>query len=299
MSEKNKAMTRRFNDEVWNTGELKTVAEIVDPGIVFNDPSGPMEVRDIEAFKQYFSIFSTAFPDLHFTIEDMIAEGDKVAARWTSRATHKGQLMGIPATGVKIEGTGIIIYEFSSGKVKEAWTLWDSLGLLQELGVIPSNRTSYGWGAPSELTGAPGDPEQNKDMVLEFVEKLWNQQNLDVLYGEAYSQDFVSHTPVEPNNPLVGTEANKQAVITYLTAFPDMHVVNEDVLAEEDKVVVHWKTSATHGGELMGIPPTGKKVTFTGATIYRIADGTQVENWWAWDALGLLQQLGVVPGPDR
>jgi len=295
MSE-NKVIAQRFNDEVWSSGSLKTVGELVDPDIVFNDPLSPVEVRGIEAFKQYYSVFNAAFPDLDFTIEDLVSEGNKVAARWTNKATHKGALMGIPATGLKVGVTGIIVYEIADGKIKEAWTVWDALGLMQQLGVVPANRTDYGWGAPSDLSGDAGDPKQNKILMDDSIEEIWNQQNLDALYGKAYSPNLVGHTPVEASNPLVGIEANKQAVIAYLTAFPDMLNINEDVFAEGDKVVVRWKTIATNDGELMGIPPTGKKVTFTGVTIYRIADGMQVENWWAWDALGLMKQLGVIPG---
>ena len=79
------------------------------------------------------------------------------------------------------------------------------------------------------------------------------------------------------------------------TSFPDFHVTSEDIIAEGDKVVSRWTASGTHKGELFGIPPTGKKATWKGISIYRFADGKIVEAWGDADFLGLLQQLGVMP----
>jgi len=77
-------------------------------------------------------------PDVHFTVDDIIAEGDKVAARWTSTGTHKGELMGIPSTGKKVMVTGIVINHFADGKIVDDWESYDILGMMQQLGVIPS-----------------------------------------------------------------------------------------------------------------------------------------------------------------
>ncbi len=136
MSEENKAIVRRDFEEVWNQGNLVVADEIFDANYVAHGlgvelPPGP------EGFKQFVSVYRSAFPDLHFTIEDQIAEGDRVVVRWTTRGTHKGELMGIPATGKPVVVTGIDIFHISSGKVVESWTNWDALGMMQQLGVIP------------------------------------------------------------------------------------------------------------------------------------------------------------------
>jgi predicted ester cyclase len=82
-------------------------------------------------------VFYTAFPDMHYTVEDLIAEGDKVVCRWTVRATHQGEFMGVPATGKVVTWTGISITRFAGGKDVEDWESFDMLGLMQQLGAIP------------------------------------------------------------------------------------------------------------------------------------------------------------------
>jgi steroid delta-isomerase-like uncharacterized protein len=83
-------------------------------------------------------LFRTAFPDLHFTIEDEIAEGDTVVSRWTARGTHRGEFMGTPPTGRTIAVTGMDILHFVDGRIRENWAAFDALGLLQQLGAIPA-----------------------------------------------------------------------------------------------------------------------------------------------------------------
>ena len=136
MSEKNKVIARRIFEEIWNQGNLAVADEILDAsyaahGLAAGLPPGP------EGFKQFVSIYRTAFPDVHFTIEEQIAEEDKVVNRWTARGTHKGELMGIPATGKEAVVTGVSINRFVGDKMVEAWNNWDGLGMMQQLGVIP------------------------------------------------------------------------------------------------------------------------------------------------------------------
>ena len=136
MSEENKAIARRIFEEVWK-GKLDVADEILDAshvahGLGLELPPGP------EGFKQFVSIYLSAFPDVHFTIEDQIAEGDRVVTRWTARGTHKGELMGIPPTGKQAVVTGIGINHFVGEKVVEAWNNWDGLGMMQQLGAVPA-----------------------------------------------------------------------------------------------------------------------------------------------------------------
>jgi len=136
-AEENKAILRREMVEVWNKGNLAVVDELVANNFVLHDPSQPTEVRGPEGLKQYVTAFRTAFPDLHITFEDQVAEGDKVATRITLRGTHKGELAGIPATGKQVTITSISIDRLEAGKFVETFVSSDTLGLLQQLGVIP------------------------------------------------------------------------------------------------------------------------------------------------------------------
>jgi len=136
--------------------------------------------------------------------------------------------------------------------------------------------------------------EQKKANDRRLIEGL-NQGNMNVL-DELMVLNFVDH---EASTTMQGLEAFKQFVSAYLTAFPDLHFTIEDQIAEEDKTTLRYTARGTHRGELMGIPPTGKQVTVTGIFITRWANGKAEESWLNFDALGMLQQLGVVPAPGQ
>ena len=137
-TEDNKLLVRRLFEEVLNQRNLALIDEFFSPNHVEHASTGP--VHGTEGMKQYYMIYLTAFPDAHYTVEDQIAEGDKVVTRWTARGTHKGELMGIPATGKQGTVTGIGIVRFEGGKLVEAWTEFDALGMMQQLGVVPAMR---------------------------------------------------------------------------------------------------------------------------------------------------------------
>ncbi len=131
----NKVLVRRFYEEAFNQRNLALVDELCTTHHVFHNP--PITLHSKEEFKQFLSLYITAFPDARFTVEDEIAEGDKVASRYTFRGTHQGNLMGIPPTGKQVTVTGIIINRIVGGKSEEGWLNFDALGLLQQLGVVP------------------------------------------------------------------------------------------------------------------------------------------------------------------
>ncbi len=134
-AEENSALYHRYIEEVFNKKNLPFIDENFAPDWV--NHHGPTGSETLEEFKQRMTKTFATFPDLHFTVEDVVAEGDKVAARWTARGTHMGEFMGIAPTGkqVTIVGTGYIRFEGS--KMVEDWTLHDALGMMQQLGVIP------------------------------------------------------------------------------------------------------------------------------------------------------------------
>lgn len=136
-TEDNKELDRRFYEEVINWGNMAVVDELTSPNYVAHDPGFPQPVRGPEGLKQYFLVFRSAFPDVHMTIEGMIAEGDTVVVRQTARGTHQGNLMGMPPTGKQVMVTGMTMNRIANGKFVESWVNADNLGLLQQLGVIP------------------------------------------------------------------------------------------------------------------------------------------------------------------
>jgi steroid delta-isomerase-like uncharacterized protein len=139
MSEENKAVVRREMEELFNhTGNLDAVEDVIGPDYVSYEPlSG--ETRGIEGARQFAATFREAFPDLTCTVEDMVAEGDKVVVRFRARGTHQGDTEAFgPPTGKQMDITGITIKRVSEGKIVEAWTNFDALGMMQQLELIPS-----------------------------------------------------------------------------------------------------------------------------------------------------------------
>lgn len=137
--------------------------------------------------------------------------------------------------------------------------------------------------------------EENKAKVRRVLDAI-NTGKLDKI-DELIASDYVYHSPGSPE--MRGPEGFRQLVSMYRTAFPDLSMVVEDIVAEGDKVVVRWSGTGTQRGELMGVPPTGKRVTASGLVISRFAGGKIVEDHEVIDMLGMMQQLGVVPAPEQ
>ncbi len=135
-TESNKAAVRRFR-EALNTGDLDGAIAVFAPNAVVHI-SGTRDPLTLKSFKQLGGGLLRAFPDGTATIEDLIVEGDKVVSRLTYRATHTGDLMGIPPTGKSVAISEIIIDQFADGKVVESWRLFDQMTMMQQLGVIPA-----------------------------------------------------------------------------------------------------------------------------------------------------------------
>ena len=136
-TEVNKASMRRFYDEVFNKKNRAAIDEFIDLNHV-DHAAPPGTPAGLKGVKQTLNMYLTAFPDLHFTVEDLIAEGDKVVARLTVRGTQLGAFMGTPPTGKQATSTAIDINRMADGKSVEHWLNMDTLGLLQQLGVIPA-----------------------------------------------------------------------------------------------------------------------------------------------------------------
>ena len=144
MPEDNKTIARRIINDIINGRRLEQIDTLVSPSYVYHGP-GDMEVRGPEGFKQLINMYLTAFPDLRMTIDDLIAEGDKVVTRWTGRGTHRGDLAGIAPTGKTATVTGIIISRFAGNKLVEDFESFDEVAMLRQLGVstLPATAAAH------------------------------------------------------------------------------------------------------------------------------------------------------------
>ena len=139
--------------------------------------------------------------------------------------------------------------------------------------------------------------EANKHVVKRLFEELWNQGNLSVA-DELFCPNYIHHDPSTPDFGR-GPESERKRVNLYRAAFPDLRLAIENIISEGDTVMARWYCSATHKGELGGIAPTGKRIAITGISVARLSNGKLAEQWVQWDALGMMQQLGVVPKQMR
>ncbi len=136
--------------------------------------------------------------------------------------------------------------------------------------------------------------EQNKEIVRRIVDECWNPHDVPA-FARFYAPEVVNHDPVAP--AVMDLQGLGMYATMLFAAFPDFHVEIDQMVAEGDMVSKSWTVTGTQLGEFQGIPATGKAIRFTGITLYRIAGEKVVENWWSYDMLGLMQQLGAIPMP--
>jgi len=136
MSEENKALERRMYEEIFNKKNLGAVEQFYATNWIC-DTLLPGMAPGLEGMKQQHAMINAAFPDMQVKLEDIVAEGDKVACLWTATATHKGEFIGMPPTGKQVTMKGIHIDRVAGGKIVQTWGLSDALGLMQQLGMKP------------------------------------------------------------------------------------------------------------------------------------------------------------------
>jgi steroid delta-isomerase-like uncharacterized protein len=143
MSDARKQAARRFLDEVFNAGRFEAADELLAANVVDHDPALPDgHVTGIDAVKELVSGYRAAFPDIHMSVQEQVAEGDKVTTRWQAVGTHDGDFWGMEPTGKQATVTGITIDRFEGDRIAESWTNWDTFGLMVQLGAIPTPTTA-------------------------------------------------------------------------------------------------------------------------------------------------------------
>jgi steroid delta-isomerase-like uncharacterized protein len=141
MSEQNKEVSRKFT-ELFSTGDEKLAEEILSSDVIFHGTAGDGELHGVDQLKAFVAAYRRAFPDARSTVEDQVAEQDKVVTRWRAQGTHRGALGPIPATDREFEMSGVTIERIANGKIVEVWVARDELGLLGQLGVLPEPKSA-------------------------------------------------------------------------------------------------------------------------------------------------------------
>jgi len=288
IQERNKEIAYRYYNEIMNQGNLAVIDELMSPDFLFTIPTHPEPYQGPEGFKNLVTMLRGAFPDVHLSVEHLIAEGDTVVGHWTGRGTHTGgplhTVMGdIAPTGKRFTIDGMSWLKIVDGKIVESLANEDTVGLLMQIGVIP---------APPQPAPAT-TPEHNKAIARRYFDVLMNQGRLEII-PDLLTPDFAFRIPTLPE-PVHGFEGMKQFVTGLRTAFPDLCFTMDREAAEGDKVAVRWYITGTHKGPFLGAPPTGNAIKDQGIDIFRIRDGRIAEIWVNENDLGLLQQIGLIP----
>jgi steroid delta-isomerase-like uncharacterized protein len=134
----NKDLVRRYYEELWNQWRLDLIDQLIASDFAFRGSIG-LQVQGRDGFRDYVATIRAAFPDFHNVVEDLIAEGDQVAARLTYRGTHRGSLLGVAPTGRRISYAGMALFQVGQGRLTRGWVLGDTLGLMRQLGARPDH----------------------------------------------------------------------------------------------------------------------------------------------------------------
>jgi steroid delta-isomerase-like uncharacterized protein len=137
MSEQNVNLIRRWFDEVWNHGRIETIYELIAPDAVgIGQGGGEVAIHGPQQFQAFVENLRGAFPDINVTVDDAFASGDKVVARWSATMTHKGDQLGIPASGKHVRITGISIAQIANGQIIAGWDNWDEMRMMRAIGAV-------------------------------------------------------------------------------------------------------------------------------------------------------------------
>lgn len=281
----NKELARRYYRELMSGGDLSFVDKYMAPEFEFTNPTHVEPYRGQE-FKDLVTMLRGAFPDLKFTVEHLLAEGETVVGHWTARGTHTGTplktLKGdLPALGKSFVIDGISWLRFANGKFVEARINEDTLGLLQQIGAIPSANP------PAPETTA----EQNKAVVDRYFNELMNQGKLDII-PEIMTPNVAFRIPTLPD-PIRGHDGIQAFVVGLRTGFPDLKFTVERQIGEADKVASRWYIEGTHKGTFLGMPATGNAIKDQGVDVFLFTAGKIAEIWVNENDLGLMRQLGA------
>lgn len=290
---KNGASAARWFTDMLNQGNLDLLDELLAPDAVL-DPAAYPSVTGVTPIGQVLGEVLTAFPDVAYTVEDTLIDGDNVVIRWTATGTQQGDYAGISASGEAQRWSGIHFFQFACGQISNVWAEADilaQLGLVDDVQAIPVALTS--------VTGSPGpacelSSREEMETIAHTWQDVWTSHDVTTYEGTV-SPTEVHHFGVRSDT--VGLPALQASLSGFFTAFPDLIGPIEDILVDGDRVAFRYTDSGTNTGSFFGHPPTGEPVTWSGINILRVECGMVVESWAEVDGFGLWRQLGLLENP--
>ncbi len=289
-AEAHRQLFKRWFEELWNKKNYNIAYELVDSDFTAHGAGGQDIKQGPEGVIGMVKAWHAAMPDGRMTMDDIITEGDLSTIMMTWRGTQTGAFGEIPASGHKVEVTSIGIDRVIDGKITEGWGELNMLGMLQQMGAIPMPDQA---GQQQSAAQSEDDRVKRNRAIIDRFYDAVNNKRRDELRTLVHA-DFINHGGA--SGDLVGPDALLESLEQFYTAMPDWHVSKDYVVSQGDRVASRGTISGTHLGDFMGVSPSGKKASWTGIIIYRLDDdGKIVERWQDFDALSMLQQLGVIP----
>ena len=273
--------------EIYNNGNLDALDELISPDFVLHDPLSPEDIQGPEGLKAFWGAQITAMPGFHAVVEHIVAEGNLVAVHLPVHGTFTNPLGDIPPTGEEVLLTVINIWKVVDGQVVEAWYGYDSMGWMQQLGVVP--------GPEVPEMALTAEEATNLAAHVRLTNELFNGRNLEVI-PELYDPDMQSHIPGDVI--LYGYEGAETFVNVTGGAFPDLYWIVTNRVPAGDTVYVDVTGFGTFTGDYMGIPANGNRIKWPILVNWTYEDGMIVSNVASWDNYAFMQQLGALPGPE-
>jgi len=291
-----KSIVQQFQRDI-DTGNPAILEKYIGESYVdHNPPPLASKTPGMPGLKETFQIALGVFSDFKHVVEDQVAEGDQIATRISASGRHVGDFLGIAPSNKIVTMSGIAIHRVANGKLAEHWGVVDAVGLLTQMGAIPPAPMPPPLPAP-DIRRATSDRVMSADEMRASLRRLF-ESGMNRREGAVFDE-LIDPRYVNYSMPMAtpGSAGLQQVVQMFTSAFPDMHIVVDDVIAEPDKAATRGHFTGSHRGPFMNVPATGKQVNVEYIDIWRAHNGRFVENWVQMDMMGLLVQLGVVPPP--
>lgn len=285
---KNKAISRRYFHEIMNQASQEAAYELLADDFIFTLPTHPEPFRGPKGFVGLVQMLHNAFPDFYINPQDMVANGDWVVTRWVGGGTHTGGPLltikgNVEATGNFFQIDGMTWHTIRNGKIIESIGHEDTLGLMLQLGVLPT----------TEKPRPETTPAENEALVARYFGDIMSEGKLDVIEAILDPQ-FAFIIPTQPE-PISGYTGFRNFVVYLRNAFPDIRFTVLRQTAEANKVASRWQIEGTHLGEFLGAPATGNSIKDYGIDIFTIRHGKIASVHVNENDFGLMQQLNVIP----
>ncbi|MCY1019759.1 ester cyclase [Pyxidicoccus sp. MSG2] len=304
MSEENKALVLRFYEEVMNNGRVDVLDEIMTPDFkdhgetLLGSPTGR------EVLKQGITGTRQILEGLTVHLQEIHAEGDLVGVRGRMSCVHRGTFFGVPGTGNELSWAGLAVFRIQEGRLAERWFNSDSLSIVRQLGISTPLAQPAMSSSEGGLPALDAAPRASASASIEDVRRLAvaigdpDPNALSRTLDELLAPGFVLHE--EAGSPLVmGREVLEPVLSSFKEACTDVEVTLEASVTEGNAVMAHLRVGGIQRREWMGLPATGKALTWTLTLLaVRSAEGLS-EGWIIQDRLGLFEQLGLmarIPG---